>query len=81
MAAPFRCRCYHAQAGIRLVACRSGEHHLARYLDHFLEAAIEVPLSAWREMGGSKLRITHIVKVPFELLKIRSHYGSHLPSR
>jgi dolichyl-phosphate beta-glucosyltransferase len=49
--------------------------------DALLESAIEVPLSAWTERGGSKLRVVHIVKVPFELLKIRSHYDSHLPSR
>jgi glycosyltransferase involved in cell wall biosynthesis len=54
-------------------------NHLGR--EALLEAAIEVPLTAWREMGGSKLRMTHIVRVPFELLKILSHYDSHLPSR
>lgn len=49
-------------------------NHLGR--DAFLAAAIEVPLDAWREVGGSKLRIAHMVRVPFELLKIRSHYNS-----
>jgi dolichyl-phosphate beta-glucosyltransferase len=59
---------------------------LARLRNHlgrgaFLAAAVEVPVSAWREKGGSKLRIADLVKVPFELLKIRSHYNSALPSR
>jgi glycosyltransferase involved in cell wall biosynthesis len=54
-------------------------NHLGR--DAFLEAAVEVPLNAWREMGGSKLRIADGVRVPFELLKIRSHYNSAPPSR
>jgi glycosyltransferase involved in cell wall biosynthesis len=42
----------------------------------FRRAAIEVPLDAWIEVGGSKLRLSHMAKVPFELLKIRSNYGT-----
>jgi dolichyl-phosphate beta-glucosyltransferase len=38
----------------------------------FLEASIEVPLTAWREMGGSKLRLSHMLRVPIDLLRIRS---------
>jgi glycosyltransferase involved in cell wall biosynthesis len=49
-------------------------NHLGR--DTLLATAIEVPLNAWREMGGSKLRIADLVKIPFELLQIRSHYNS-----
>jgi hypothetical protein len=40
----------------------------------FLDASIEVPLTAWREVGGSKLRLTHMLRVPFDLLTIRSRY-------
>lgn len=38
----------------------------------FLEASIEVPLTAWKEMGESKLRLSHMARVPFDLLRIRS---------
>ena len=38
----------------------------------FLAASIEVPLTAWKEMGGSKLRLSHMVRVPLDLLRIRS---------
>ncbi len=47
-------------------------NHLGR--EAFLKAAIEVPLNAWCEVGGSKLRLTHMIKVPFELLAIRARY-------
>ena len=48
-------------------------NHLGR--EAFLNAVIEVPLTRWREVGGSKLRLTHMIKVPYELLQIRSHYN------
>ena len=34
----------------------------------------EIPLDVWIEMGDSKLTMMDILKVPFELLKIRRHY-------
>ena len=37
-------------------------------------AAVEVPLHAWRDVGASKLTIAQIVRVPFELLRIRRRY-------
>lgn len=48
-------------------------NHLGR--DRALSAAIEVPLKAWKEMAGSKLRLAHMVKAPLDLLRIHSHYG------
>jgi dolichyl-phosphate beta-glucosyltransferase len=39
-----------------------------------LEATVEVPLNTWQEVGGSKLRLTHMIKVPFDLLRISLHY-------
>jgi glycosyltransferase involved in cell wall biosynthesis len=48
-------------------------NHVGR--DMFLKAAIEVPLTAWLEVAGSKLKASHMAKVPFELLRIRSKYG------
>jgi dolichyl-phosphate beta-glucosyltransferase len=52
---------------------------LARLLGQFgreevRKTTIEVPLSAWREVGGSKLRVAHMLEAPFELLRIRAHY-------
>ena len=44
--------------------------------DAALEAAIEVPLGEWIHVGGSKLRVSHMAKVPFELPRLRSHYRS-----
>jgi dolichyl-phosphate beta-glucosyltransferase len=49
-------------------------NHLGR--EAFLKSAIEVPLDQWREVDGSKLRAGHMIKVPFELLKIRSRYNT-----
>jgi glycosyltransferase involved in cell wall biosynthesis len=40
------------------------------------ENTIEVPLRSWREMGDSKLRVRDMIRVPFELLRIRTHYQS-----
>ena len=45
-------------------------HHLGQ--KEFLNASIEVPLTAWKEMGGSKLRLSHMLRVPIDLLRIRS---------
>ncbi|MQA29155.1 MAG: glycosyltransferase [Luteitalea sp.] len=38
------------------------------------ESTIEVPLRRWREMGGSKLTVRDMIRVPRELLAIRKHY-------
>ena len=35
----------------------------------------EVSLTEWIEMGGSKVRPSHVAKVPLELLKIAAHYN------
>ncbi|MGC4084860.1 MAG: glycosyltransferase [Vicinamibacterales bacterium] len=39
-----------------------------------LAGAREVPLRAWLEVGGSKLRLREMINVPLELLEIRRHY-------
>jgi glycosyltransferase involved in cell wall biosynthesis len=39
-----------------------------------LGAVSEVPLMEWSEVGGSKLRFAHMVKVPLELMRISAHY-------
>jgi len=39
------------------------------------EAVVEVPLRAWREVGGSKLRARDVLLAPFELLRIRLGSG------
>jgi glycosyltransferase involved in cell wall biosynthesis len=40
-----------------------------------LEMTREVPLGRWEEVGGSKLKLSDMITVPLELLKIRSHYN------
>ena len=40
-----------------------------------LGAVIEVPLMEWSEVGGSKLRSGHMLKVPLELLRVSAHYN------
>lgn len=35
---------------------------------------IEVPVSEWKEVGQSKIKLKDFVKAPFEILKIRRHY-------
>ena len=49
-------------------------HHLGP--EGFLHAAVEVPLTEWHEVGGSKLKLAHMANVPFELLRIRARYKS-----
>ena len=40
-----------------------------------LHAVIEVPLKQWVDVGKSKLRFTHLLGVPIDLLKIHLHYN------
>jgi len=40
-----------------------------------MDAACEVPLLRWREVGGSKLGFGEMIGVPLELLKIRGGYN------
>lgn len=52
---------------------------LARMRDHFgrahvLEAVVEVPLSTWRDVAGSKMRTRHMAAAPLGLLKIHWRY-------
>lgn len=44
-----------------------------------LDCAREVPLSTWTEVGGSKLRLREMIRVPIELLKIRWRYNLTTP--
>lgn len=39
------------------------------------EMTREVPLGQWREVGGSKLKLSDMLHVPLELLRIRAHYN------
>jgi dolichyl-phosphate beta-glucosyltransferase len=52
---------------------------IARIINKFgsfktAQMTIEVPLNVWKEKGGSKLKLSDLFKVPFELLKIRKSY-------
>lgn len=49
--------------------------------ERILQAVAEVPLEAWHEVGGSKLRSHDFVRVPIELLRIHVHYNGGLLSR
>jgi dolichyl-phosphate beta-glucosyltransferase len=49
--------------------------------DSLLGAVTEVPLNAWTEVGGSKLRFAYIATVPIELLRIARHYNRKSASR
>jgi dolichyl-phosphate beta-glucosyltransferase len=50
-------------------------NHVGR--DGVLKSVIEVPLTEWREVGGSKLRLAQMIKVPLELVRIRARYNRH----
>lgn len=43
-------------------------------IENTLRSTLEIPVGAWKEVGGSKIKLSYMIKVPFELLKIRSHY-------
>jgi dolichyl-phosphate beta-glucosyltransferase len=40
-----------------------------------LHSVVEVPLRRWVDVGKSKLRFTHLLGVPLDLLKIHLHYN------
>jgi glycosyltransferase involved in cell wall biosynthesis len=53
---------------------------MARYRNKYgvkksLEQIIEVPVKSWMEVGGSKLKLNHMLKVPLELFKIYLKYN------
>jgi glycosyltransferase involved in cell wall biosynthesis len=41
-----------------------------------LEMVAEVPLKTWIDVSGSKLRVKHLLGVPFDLLKIHVRYNA-----
>ena len=40
-----------------------------------LRSVVEVPLRRWEDVGKSKLRFTHMLRVPIDLLRIHRHYN------
>jgi glycosyltransferase involved in cell wall biosynthesis len=42
--------------------------------EEFRNAVLEVPLSRWIDTGNSRIRARDLALVPYELLRIRSHY-------
>lgn len=40
----------------------------------FYKHTIEIPITKWTEVGGSRLRFNNLIKVPLELFKIRNFY-------
>lgn len=54
---------------------------LMRYKNKFgvdaaLKQVFEYPLEEWREVGGSKIKLSDMVKVPYELLLIHRKYNA-----
>jgi glycosyltransferase involved in cell wall biosynthesis len=50
---------------------------IARLMNKYPDAKnmmTELPLKQWKDIGGSKLRLKHILKVPFDLIKIQKKY-------
>lgn len=41
----------------------------------FITYATEVPLFEWIEKGGSKVQLSYMFRLPYDLLKIRKKYG------
>jgi len=41
-----------------------------------LQSVVEVPLKRWVDVGQSKLRVTHLLRVPLDLLKIHVYYNA-----
>ena len=39
------------------------------------DIAKEVPLQYWVDVEGSKIKISHLFKIPFDLLKLKKHYS------
>jgi glycosyltransferase involved in cell wall biosynthesis len=53
---------------------------LARFIEMFgrnemCKAVSEIPLNVWKRKDHSHLKLTHMLKVPFELAKIYAHYN------
>lgn len=53
---------------------------LARYRNKYdlkttLDTVVEVPVNEWKEVGGSKLKLSYMMKVPIELIKINKRYN------
>lgn len=44
----------------------------------YRQKIVEVPLNRWKEVGGSKLKMTDFMKAPFEVLKIYFKYKSEI---
>lgn len=42
--------------------------------ERYIDQMKEIPLEQWIEKGGSKIKFTHILKVPFQLLMVYFHY-------
>jgi glycosyltransferase involved in cell wall biosynthesis len=40
-----------------------------------LSGAVEAPLTTWREVGGSKLKLSHMLRAPLELWRIGRRYN------
>ena len=53
------------------VICRYQKINGATPIDDW---ALEIPLTEWREIGGSRIKVWDFLKAPLALLQIRRHY-------
>jgi dolichyl-phosphate beta-glucosyltransferase len=74
---------------VELVACLFADPFLTRWLFDLemllrlrnqiglsaMDMVQEVPLTEWREVVGSKLKLSDMINVPLELLRLRAHYN------
>jgi len=52
---------------------------MARFIKKYgaekcLQGLIEVPLEHWKEVGDSRIKSSHLIKIPLELLRIKRRY-------
>lgn len=52
---------------------------LAKYKNTTInDIASEIPLEKWEDKNGSKIKLKHLLKVPFDLIAIYLHYNSKM---
>ena len=47
-----------------------------KYPEKILHILFEHPITQWKDVSGSKLKLKHMLKVPFELIKIKRKYNN-----
>lgn len=55
---------------IEILARLRNEHK-----ENILDILFEHPITSWKDISGSKIKIKHLLKVPFDLIKINRKYN------